>query len=323
MQTNLPKISVIVVNFNGKKWLETCIHSLKKQTYPNLEIVIVDNNSSDESCEYLEKNFPEVLLVKSSENKGFAGGNNLGIKACSGELVLFLNNDAKLNPDAIENLFNEKEEKNLDIIGPFEANYDGSIRKPYQTQIDYLGHTINNKSAQKSFYLSGVCILFSKKLYQETGGLDEDFFMYFEEIDWFWRLILEQKSFAYSFDTFVFHAGAGSSGSGIKYLSFLWRNQNTLQMLLKNYKIHNLIWVLPLYFAVNIAEMIFFLVIFKPKISLSYLQGWWFNIKMLPKTLSKRSHIQAMRKVSDKQIMSHMYPLSAKLHHLFVFFSKK
>src|SRR4030042_5307912 len=106
-----------------------------------------------------------------------------------------------------------------------------------------------------SFYLSGVCLFFTKKFYWQTKGLDDDFFMYGEDWDWFWRLRLFDKKIFQINGLKVYHAGAGSTGSGIKYLSFLWRNQNSLQMLLKNYRWFNLLWVLPIYFIQNIFEI--------------------------------------------------------------------
>lgn len=317
-----PKISVIIVNYNGKKWMEKCIDSLKSQTYKNLEIVIVDNASSDDSVEYIRSTFPAVTLVVSDQNRGFAGGNNLGISASTGEYIMLLNNDAWLENNAIEKLFNEMIEKKLDVIGPFEAKYDKTKTHFYETQLDFFGHTINNKNTNNRFYLTGLCVLFSKQLYLETFGLDENFFMYFEECDWFWRLNLLNKKYAYSHDVFVYHAGAGSTGAGIKYLSFLWRNQNTLQMLIKNYRWYNLLWVIPGYLIINIFEMVFFLIIFKPNISLSYLQGWWFNIINLPRTLQTRKWVQTNRVASDREILAKLYPGSAKFAHLIHFFSK-
>ena len=144
--------------------------------------------------------------------------------------------------------------------------------------------------------------------------------MYSEETDWFWRLHLYKKRIGISRDQKVYHAGAGSTGTGIKYLTFLWRNQNTLQMLLKNYQWHNLVWVLPIYLTINIAEMILFLLMGKPKISLSYIQGIWFNIRYFARTMGSRKIIQATRLVPDTKIFELMYFGFAKLNHFKRFF---
>lgn len=320
------KVSIIIVNYNGQKWLKKCFDSLMVQTYKNFEIILVDNNSSDYSIGFLEKNYKDkrIKIIKHKENSGFAGGNNVGIKEAKGEYILFLNNDTWVEEDFIQNIVGFYQNNKYDVVAPYERSYDkDKTFSPYKISIDFLGHPIyfrKNISNKKEVFLSGVSLFFSKSLYYETKGLDNNFFMYFEEIDWFWRLNLLKKTFAHIPDTYVYHHGAGSTGDGIKYLSFLWRNQNTLQMLLKNYSILTLIFILPIYFIQNILEIIFFLIILKPQISLSYLQGWYFNIKFLKRTLSQRKWVQNNRKISDLKIMQKMFTGSAKFKHLLEFF---
>jgi len=173
------------------------------------------------------------------------------------------------------------------------------------------------------FYLSGVCLFFSKKLYFKTKGMDNNFFMYFEEVDWFWRLNLLNKKFSYVKDAYIYHYGSGSTGKGIKYLLFLWRNQNTLQMLLKNYEWFNLLWILPIYIIQNIIEIIFFLIILRPKIAFSYLEGWAFNIKNFSRTMKKRKWVQKNRLNSDWTIIKKMYFGFGKINHLINFYIVK
>lgn len=312
-------ISIILVNWNGRKWLSGCLGSLCSQTYQDREIFFVDNGSTDGSVEFVRKNFPEVKIVESEKNLGFAGGNNLGVRSAKGNLLLFLNTDVWLESDFLERLVDFYEKEKLDVAAPLEADYEGNRRKPYVTQIDPFGYFIyptQEKHKQKgSFYLTGVCLLVSKKLYEKSGGFDEDFFMYCEEVDWFWRLQMQGKRVAYAENIFVNHAGSGSAGTGIKYQTFLWRNQNMLQMLLKNYAWYNLLWVLPVYLLQNFIEAVVFLVFAKPKIALSYFQAWWFNIRNIGKTSEKRKRIQERRKKGDVFVMQKMYWGSAKINH--------
>jgi GT2 family glycosyltransferase len=318
-----PLVSVIIVNYNGQKWLKKCFDSLLDQTYNNFEIIFVDNNSSDESIEFLEKTYKDkrIKIIKHKENSGFAGGNNIGIKEAKGDYVLLLNNDTWVEKDFLKNLWQQYRNLNIDVLGPTECSYDGFQDQDISMAIDILGHPIwLDEQYNKSFYLSGFCLFFSKDLYLDTKGLDNNFFMYFEETDWFWRLNLLGKKFKKVSDIKVYHAGSGSTGSGIKYLSFLWRNQNTLQMLLKNYSLITLIFILPICILQNIIEMIFFLVILKPEISLSYLQGWYFNIKYLRRTLAERKWVQNNRRINDLEVMKKMYIGSAKFKHLLEFF---
>jgi GT2 family glycosyltransferase/polysaccharide pyruvyl transferase WcaK-like protein len=316
-----PLVSVIILNWNGKKWLERCLESLLHQTYSRLEVILVDNGSSDDSAAYVRSHFPRVKIVQSPDNRGFAGGNNLGISAAAGSLIMLLNNDTWLEPDAVRTLVNEKLRRGLGVIGAREAYYnDRENRDPYSTSIDPLGHPVNlfaSGASKPSFYLSGVCLMFSKDLYLSTGGLDTNFFMYFEETDWFWRLGLLGVKFDYSEDIQVHHAGSGSTGNNrIKYKSFLWRNENTLQMLLKNYRWHSLLWILPLYLGQNVIEILFFLAILRPQIAFSYIEGWIFNARNLSGIMEKRAWVQHNRVIGDAQVLRQMYLSPAKLVHL-------
>lgn len=307
-----PLVSIIIVNWNGLKWLKKCLCSIETQTYPQIEVIFVDNASSDGSVKYVKRNFPKTKIIETGTNLGFAGGNNAGIALSKGEMILLLNTDTWVEKNFLETLINIFEQRKLDVIAPYEADYfSGNKKGVYISTIDFLGYPIYlpiNKSVNKaSFYLTGACLLFPKKLYLETGGMDNNFFMYCEEVDWFWRLNLYNKHFNYTDATYVYHAGGGSTGYGLKYTTFLWRNQNMLQMLLKNYAWYNLLWILPLYITQNIIEMLVFLVLFQPKISLSYIQGWIFNIKFVRQIFTKRNDIQKFRKSSDYAIFKKMF----------------
>ena len=89
----VPKISIIIVNYNGKELLQKCLESLFKTDYENFEVILVDNNSTDNSIEFVTKNYPKIIVIKLDSNKGFAEPNNIGAKIAKGDHLLFLNND--------------------------------------------------------------------------------------------------------------------------------------------------------------------------------------------------------------------------------------
>jgi len=317
-------ISIIIVNYNGQKWLKKLFDSLLVQTYKNFEIIFVDNGSVDDSVKFIQDNYKDyrIKIFKNNKNLGFAGGNNFGIENTSGDYILLLNNDTWLESDFLQRIYFFYEKNSFDVVAPYEKDYENvKIFEKYSCKLDLLGHPIylRDKNYRNNFYLSGVCLFFSKNFYYETQGLDINFFMYVEETDWFWRLLLLKKSFLSIDNLFVYHFGAGSTGSGIKYQSFLWRNQNVLQMLLKNYKWSNLLWVLPVYLIQNIFEILFFIFILKPTIALSYIQGWWFNIVNFKKIMKKRKWVQENRVAGDFLIMKKMYIGLAKAVHFYSF----
>lgn len=321
-----PIISIIIVNWNGKKWLKPCLDSLRNQTIKEYEVIVVDNASTDDSVSYLKNKYPEVVVIETGSNIGFAGGNNVGIKAAKGEYVLMLNNDTKVDMDFLEKMIAFFRIHKYDVLAPIETGYNNPKCRRTTTTIDIFGHPVHflfdPASKRQDFYLGGTCLLFKKTMYQETKGLDNNFFMYFEETDWFWRLQLLNKTIGKADNIFVYHAGAGSTGSGIKANLFLWRNQNNLQMLIKNYRFCNLLWILSLYFLMNVVEILGFLILFKPKIAVSYIQGWWFNIKYLKRTLERRRWVQKKRKVGDFQIFIKMYHCIGKFRHLYQYLKK-
>jgi GT2 family glycosyltransferase len=319
MKTNYPLISVVIVNWNGVNWNKKILENLREQSYEHLEIIFIDNASTDKSLEQVEREFPGIIIIKNKTNLGFAGGNNRGISIANGSLIMLINNDTWVHSNFVRDLYLFYKNHTYDVVAPYEADYLGHKKQPYITTIDLLGHPVYKFGVfdqSYNFYLSGCCILFAKDLYLDSLGLDDDFFMYFEEIDWFWRLKLIGKNVAYADSVYINHAGSGSTGSGIKYSSFLWRNQNTLQMLLKNYRFINLIWILPVYLFQNLLESLAFLIIGKPEITKSYAEGILFNLKNIKIIARKRKVVQNMRTTPDIQIINYMYVGLGKVRHL-------
>lgn len=320
MKETIPTISIIIVNWNGKKWLERVLRSLMNQTYTEFEIILVDNNSSDDSISFVTSQFPSVRIIQNEKNVGFGVANNIGVKHAIGTYILLLNNDVWVESNFLEKLILRYKEKKCDVIGPCETEYDSPKFIPYYITIDPLGHQtyfFNENLQRKTFYLNGACVLLKKSLFERSSGFDEIIFMYCEEVDLFWRFHLMGAT-VYQDQTIFFHHASGGSRKKSKhslYQTFLWRNQHQLYMLLKNYTVWNLLWVFPLYFVQNLMEIITFF-FWSPKISLSYIQGWIFNIKMFPVILKKRDEIRKLRKISDPDILNHMYIGSAKFRRL-------
>ncbi len=323
-------ISIIIVNFNWKKWLKKCISSLLNQTYKDFEIIFVDNASSDDSIEYIEKTFNDtrIKIIKNKNNSWFSWGNNLGYQHASGEYIILLNNDTRVENNFLEKYIYEFQNNDIDILGVTERKYNGEKVDISFPKIDLFWHPITLKSNFKShlntdlFYTSWVCIIFKKDFYEKTWWLDNNFFMYVEEVDWMWRCRLYGYKIWQLTNLFIYHAGAGSTWSGIKYNVFLWRNQNTLQMLLKNYSGKNLLWILPIYLCQNIWEIFAFTIFWKFKIASSYISGWIFNIKNRKIIFKNRKEIQEKRIISDKEIMKNMYKGFWKINHLITYFKQ-
>ncbi len=271
-----PEISVILVNWNGKRWLQKCLASLASQTYKPVEIIFVDNASTDDSVVFVQQTFPNVKIVQSTTNLGFAQGNNLGIAEARGTYIMLLNTDTWIESDFIAKIHQRYIETGADVLTPQQIGYEETIPASLETStIDIFGYPSpmheTGSTKHKLFFGGGACLYFSKKLYEETGGLDNDFFMYSEEVDWFWRLHLLRKKIVRAYDLTFHHAEQGSAikVTQLRYHMFLWRNQNALQMLLKNYRASTLAFILPWYFFQNCAEMFVFFCIGRFRIAFS------------------------------------------------------
>lgn len=193
------KISVIIVNYNGKKFLDDCFESIKKCFAGiSYEIVVVDNASVDGSCEYIRLKHPEVRLIESAENLGFGKGNNLGVKNSKGKYLLLLNNDTVLLDHLGPVLNRLEEDATIGAAGTMmlDANRNylmaaGNFPSPFNLyrlkNIILMGPEFRSGKFEKDEYyvdwLSGAFLMMPRKVYDETGGFDEDYFMYVEDVD--------------------------------------------------------------------------------------------------------------------------------------------
>lgn len=319
------QITIVVLNYNGVSFLQKCFTSIFKQNYPNLEVILVDNASTDNSVSFVKKNFPKVKIVQNKVGLGFAGGNMVGVKAATSKKVLLVSNDTWLPSNLVTKLNDYYDSHDLKVVGPHQGGYDGEENTPAATLLDPLGHhAYLPGNTQKPFYLTGVCMFCEKDFYLKTKGMDSDFFLYIEDADWFWRLLLFGYSFDYVPGAYIFHSGAGSSGGhntkALKTPIFMMRNRNTLYMLLKNYSRIMLLLIIPTYLLINIFEICFFLVLGKFEIVKAYFQSWREVIQNWNRIMDKRRWIQKKRIVSDLAILKKMYKKPAKLIHLFEFY---
>ncbi len=226
-------LSIIIVNYNGMKFLEDCLNSIKHLVSVPHEVIIVDNASTDKSCEYLERTFPETTLIKNEKNLGFSAGNNIGVKKALGEYVLLLNNDTLLRTDlkvAID-IFAKNEK--LGVLGGRLFYGNGSLQfslgyehTPSRIIFSWLGLGSFSKAPEifkqvetnPKFYegyqsgvdwVSGAFFFTRKSLWEELGGFDEKYFMYVEEVDFCKRVELNGNEVAFTPEVEVTHFHAG------------------------------------------------------------------------------------------------------------------
>ncbi len=196
-------VSIITVNYNALEVTCELLDSIRRNSYKELEVIVVDNASDNSPEDFLKNNYPEVRLIHSKKNLGFAGGNNLGIQAARGDFLFFLNNDAELTDGTIETMLalfeqlpgvgiaspkicyhNAKPSSEPDII-----QYAGTTHvHPLTARNSTLGNGEEDKgqfqNAGPTAYVHGAAMMAPRKVIEEVGMMPEDFFLYYEELDW-------------------------------------------------------------------------------------------------------------------------------------------
>jgi len=203
------ELSIIIVSWNTRELLAQALESAY-DTVGDIacEVLVVDNGSTDGSAEMVETRFPQTQVLRNAENVGFARANNQALASSRGRFVLLLNSDAVLLPDALMHMARFMEsEPSAGIVGPRILNPDGSFQSSYMSFPTLLAELLLMTKLHKVAYgqhfpshppaksrdrrsvdwVSGACLMIRRQVVEDIGGLDEEFFMYSEEVDWCWR----------------------------------------------------------------------------------------------------------------------------------------
>ena len=214
------KVFIILVNWNGKEDTAACLRSLKNINYPNYEIILVDNGSTDNSYDYLKTHFPQITLIENKENLGFAGGCNLGIKHAlenGTEYVLLLNNDTIVKEDFLDKLVTSAEKEKADLAtgkiyyyGRAEIIWGaGGLISLQRGMGCFFG--INQKDCgqfdvkKTVTFISGCMMLIRREVFEKIGILDDTYFMYCEDVDFCLRALEENLKLLYIPTSVIWH----------------------------------------------------------------------------------------------------------------------
>ena len=230
---NYPLVYVVIPNKNGSRHLKYSLKSLCKSTYPMLKIVMVDNFSDDDSVDFVNKNYPDITIMNNSGKKGFAGGVNTGIKFAlsnGADYVAVFSNDIKVLKNWIElliSVFNKN--KKTGLVGLTEISRVNE-KLFYDCKLSVKQVSIEEKKG-----VAGCLYLCSSKLFNKIGLLDEDYYMYGEDNDWFYRI---NKAGFKILDTNipVWHYGEGFSKNN-KFLPTWYSYRNAIRFSIKNQSI--------------------------------------------------------------------------------------
>jgi len=330
-------VSIIIPVYNGEQHLEELIKSLINQTYKKIEIITVDNNSTDNSIKFLESVNEEktpLKIVSNKKNTGYCGGCNKGIENAHGEFLLFLSQDRIMNSDWIEKTIVEmnKNKKIGCIIG--KVVREGASSPEYGHSYDVYGVVLINGSPDESnLFFGGGTVLIRKKVLDKIGGFDPEFFIYQEDVDICWRIRLSGNLIKIVENAICQNKGGGisdtfhdSDGYHIKFDSelvnvplykFYYSQKNRIRTLLKNYSRKNIWKRIPITILMIFLRGIFMSIKNKNgSYFVAVFRGFFWNIKYFRNTMKFRKKIQKSRVIDDEEIEKYMISYSIELQSM-------
>lgn len=280
---NTPKVAVVILNWNGRFFLEKFLPSVYNSTYPNIEFIIGDNASTDDSVSFVEENYPSIKIISNPDNLGFAGGYNEVLKHVDADYYVLLNSDVEVTPNWIEPVIEYLESEpgmvaaQPKIIafhqkGFFEhAGGAGGFIDIYGYPFcrGRLFHVVEKDNGQyddncEVFWATGAALFIRSDAWKAAGGFDADFFAHMEEIDLCWRLKRMGHRIGYVAQSTVYHVGGGTlntSNPKKTYLNF----RNNLVMLQKNTSFILGFWVIFVRMWLDLIAVFKFLADGKPR----------------------------------------------------------
>jgi GT2 family glycosyltransferase len=274
VNNNLPLVSVITVNFNQADVTCQLLESLRKITYPNIEIYVVDNDSPNKEVDVIKIKYPEIKLIKSKQNLGFAGGNNLAIREANGDYFLLINNDTEVDPGFLEPLVSKfQSSTKIGAISP-------KIKYFYRPElIQYAGfepmspitirqHAIGFQEVDNGQYENdlltdfafGAAMLVSRDVIKKVGLMADIYFLYYEEMDWMARIRRAGFEIWYVHNSLVLHKDSITTGSMSPLKTYYLNRGRLLYMRRNTFGVNKLLGIFYQIFVAIPKNMLLYLI---------------------------------------------------------------
>lgn len=316
-----PFVSVLILNYNGRHYLEKCLNSILATEYPDFEVLLIDNGSSDGSADYVRRNYPSVKIIENS-NIGFAKAYNHAVKLTCAPYFVFLNNDVEVETNWLKELVQAtSESKVAAATSKMRFFHERDRINSCGGCMDKFGFCVNRGIYEKDagqyddcldvFYTVGAAMIVKRSAWRKVGQFDERYFAYFEDADWCWRARMLGYEVLYVPSSIVYHMWRGSWKDTERRMYFYERHR--LSSILKNYSLKSLMLTLPPYFLLLILRILWIGKNWGGTLSLSMIRALFWNLINLPSTWKKRVKVQNARVISDKDITKKMIKGSLEL----------
>lgn len=260
-----PSTDVVILNYNGKKYLPECIDSVLRTDYPAYQVYVLDNASTEDDVEFLKTHYPQVKIIQNSSNNGYCAAYNLAFRTCKGKYFICLNNDVTVAADWITHLVKLAEsDERIAAIQPKIVSYFDHSKFEYAGasggMMDVYGYpflrgrmfdTIEDDNGQYNtvaevFWTSGAAMFIRKDALHVCGMLDETIVHHMDEIDLCWRMrmcgyktLVEPRS--------VIHHIGGATIQTKSFRKIYWNHRNSVYIMLKNYELIHILWYVPVH----------------------------------------------------------------------------
>lgn len=310
--TNHPSVAVVILNWNGLSYLKQFLPSVCASTYPNLEIIIGDNASTDDSINFIKENYPSIKILVNEKNYGFAGGYNKVLCQLDHDYFVLLNSDVEVTPNWIEPVINLMEsDSRIAAAQPKIRSYLNKSFFEYAGAaggfIDTFGYpfcrgrifdSLEMDSGQydensEIFWASGAALFIKRSNWLEMNGLDANFFAHMEEIDLCWRLKNQGYKIMYCADSLVYHVGGGTLSAENPYKTYL-NFRNNLVLLQKNLPFAKSFVIIFVRFWLDFISLLKFIMDKKPQNAQAISKAHVYFLKHLFKNVKKSKLIDKL-----------------------------
>ena len=311
MIKNNPLVSIIVLNYNAGKLLSECVESIFDSNYNNLEVIVVDNVSKDNSHKECKEKFKKIKLIENKENLGYCEGNNVGIRESVGEFIVILNPDVIVTPNWLNELLVGFEKYGEGLYQPkILATTDHDIIISAGNMIQLFGFGFSRGKGEKDEgqyekdevvgYASGTCLFSSANIFKKIGNFDPFLFAYHDDLDLCWRGMIKGIKSFYVHKSIVYHPLEGYSFKWNSFKYFLME-RNRIYCLRKNFDKKTIFKMIPSLILVDIAITLFYLkkgfVFAKIKANIDIIK----NFEVISKN---QKEIQKNKIINDDQLIT-------------------